>query len=168
MTINVIPAPDEVGRATGLADISAARVDFNCYVQAQYPHGSTHVSGTINVVVTTKCDVPVARMRLAAELYRISPYARYVGVPKVDTDVISLKANAATSCSAGPAKFQGLALATIQPPAGFKLRGSPSRTERGLVRSVACGQAFAAADAGGGDIAESWTLNFVRADAESD
>ncbi len=62
------PAPRR--RRPSSATISGARAAITCTPQVQYPHKSTHVPGTVNVVVTLTCTAPVSGINIRAALYR--------------------------------------------------------------------------------------------------
>lgn len=153
-----------ITRADALSDAELAPLQayFGCDIAVQWPHGSVHVSGTINVVATATCDIP-ARIRLAVELYRVSPYARWVGTPKVIDNTTWVKANAAAPCSAGPATFTGRGIGTITAPPGYVLNGPATYYEDGDERAVACGLAFAANDTQT-DRAQTIRVEFIRSD----
>lgn len=154
------PASSEEAGAT------LAASTIQCSVTTEYPHGSTHVSGTVNVVSKVSCSAPVAKIRSATELARVDPYQRWVGVPQVKKGLPALKSNAATSCNYAPADFAGVGFATITPPAGYVLHGSPNVTKFGKTQPVRCGSK-AAATAPGEGVAEIITVSFAPADLDS-
>lgn len=149
------PTSNEEAGATLASTIS-------CTVTTDHPHGSTHVSGTVNVVSKVACTAPVSRIRSATELARVDPYQRWVGIPKVKTGVKTLKSSASTSCNYAPADFAGVGFATITPPPGYVLHGSPNVTKFGETERATCGSR-AASVASGEEAAETITVTFAPA-----
>jgi hypothetical protein len=128
------------------APSAQAATELQCTLSVQHPHGSTHVSGTINVVAVTTCPVAMTSIYIDVELNRTSGvYTTWTGTPKYTYGKKTAQGNAATSCSAGPGTFQGWAITTIVPPAGYVLTGSGTSHKYGTAVSVACGLAAAAA-----------------------
>src|SRR5690348_14061415 len=53
---------------------SASAQNIYCDAQPQYPHASTHVHGTVNVVATVSCDAPVDYIIMTISLVRDDQY----------------------------------------------------------------------------------------------
>lgn len=160
--VTVLPAAESDASAT---EFAARAPRFGCTLNVQNPHASGHVKGTINVVAVVTCDIPAGALRLAVNLIRISPNNKqWAAVPTAtNTGERRIQNNAATSCSQGPGNFQGWAWATLTPPPGYQLSGSPDIKQYGKTLSVACG--VRSADIGAADsIAESIEFTFVRTD----
>lgn len=158
-TITVVTQPD----AATDAQLSSLAATFTCSLKVNNPHGSTHVAGTINVVSTVNCQINAARIRLATDLYRLSPYGKWVGTPKVVTNKNTVSSNAAAPCSAGPAEFTGRAVGTITAPPGYQLSGSPTLNMDGPQLGVACGTRRMAPITGDTGI-ETVEFTFIRTD----
>ena len=121
VTVAASPAAEEGARsAAALAPV------ITCEIQAQNPHNSTHVPGTVNVVGTTRCDHPVASILMRIVLYKNgTPVASGISGRVVGA---SAQVNAATPCS--PGVYTGLvAFWIVFPPLYFPPSGV------GLVRS---------------------------------
>lgn len=119
---------------------------LTCTLTVNDPHGSTHVSGTINVTATTSCPLPMTSIYLDVELMRVSPSAKtYFAKPGVTAPAgyATWTQNESTSCSQGPGTFRGWATTSIVPPPGYVLDGSGTYAKYGTTVSVACGAAFA-------------------------
>ncbi len=51
---------------------------ITCTLRIPYPHGSTHVTGTVNVTADTKCEGPAPySIHTSAILYKLPNYAYY-------------------------------------------------------------------------------------------
>lgn len=161
--VSILPAEESDLSAAELAALAPA---FKCDLNVQNPHGSHHVSGTINVVAVVTCDVPAAKLRLALNLIRVSPNNRqWAAVPTVvNENKARIQNNRAVSCSEGPGKFQGWGHATLTPPPGYVLSGSPYYKKYGSTVSVACGLARSGALFQDDGPAESIEFTFVRED----
>lgn len=69
-SVTVLTGPAIVA-TSGYAQGQVSAADtITCTPQVQYPHKSTHVPGTVNVVVTLSCTKPVTRISIRAALYR--------------------------------------------------------------------------------------------------
>lgn len=71
---------------------------ITCQPDVQYPHLSSHVNGTVNVVVTVKCTGTVDRISIRAALYRNGPLVKDSG-SKAVTFTRSAQNNAAEACN---------------------------------------------------------------------
>ncbi len=161
--VTVMPAAETKLSAKELAALAPT---FGCSLNVQNPHGSTHVAGTINVVAVVTCDIPAGSLKLALNLIRVSPNNRqWAAIPtKVNTDQRTIQNNVATSCSEGPGNFQGWGWATLTPPPGYQLSGSPDIKKYGNMVAVACGVPFAAEAGATEEPAESIEFTFIRTD----
>jgi hypothetical protein len=61
--------PGQVGSVFSSRSATTAAV-ITCTPNVQNPHKSTHVPGTVNVVVTIACTSPVSELHVNAALYR--------------------------------------------------------------------------------------------------
>jgi hypothetical protein len=148
-------------------ELTTLAASISCDMDVQNVHGSTHVSGTINEVVKVQCTGVAGHIRLATEMYRLSPtYAKWTAGTKNQDNTSWLQNNVATSCSAGPGEFRGWGWGTITPPPGYTLVGPADYSKYGNITSVACGMSFAASSEP--SLASRTTITFVRTDlAES-
>ncbi|MFJ2607300.1 hypothetical protein ACIO13_20330 [Streptomyces sp. NPDC087425] len=103
---------------------------ITCTPQVQRPHNSSHVRGTVNVVVTMKCTKPVARIAIRAALYRNGGLVKDSGT-KTFTNSASAQNNAAVACSS--ATYQGWMSYVVNFPAGYT---PPSRSGSGFGSAV--------------------------------
>lgn len=126
------------GLAGGIdsAAAAASASTITCTINVQYPHGSTHVSGTINVVSTVSCTAPVPRIQQRTALYK-SGGSSWWGTPVDKNGVAAVQSNAATSCSQAPGQFYGVAVTTINFPAGYSPSTHTGNTY-GETRDVTC------------------------------
>jgi hypothetical protein len=69
--VPVDPASDLIAASPSTA--AAASSPTTCFPNVQNPHESTHVPGTVNVVVTVTCTEPVREIAVQAALYRQDP-----------------------------------------------------------------------------------------------
>lgn len=151
------------------ADLAARAPTFTCDMNVQNAHGSTHVAGTINVVVVVKCQIAPTQIRLATSLIRTSPsYSQWHAGTKNESGVKTLQNNASTSCAQGPGQFRGWGWGTITPPPGYELQGPADYNKYGNITGVACGVVDRVAPLGDDDVAEKLTLTFVRSDLASE
>ncbi|CAH0223944.1 hypothetical protein [Microbacterium foliorum] len=161
LNVTVVPSDESAGPEA--RDATARALQFSCNLTVNWPHGSHHVSGTINVVTRIQCDIPAKKLRLATSLIRISPNAQWHQVPvPIKENSAWIQGNAAAPCSAGPASFRGWGWGTITAPPGYQLAGSPDYDKYGDIKPVACGVARSAEGQSG--VAERLTLTFVRSD----
>lgn len=113
-----------------------------CTMNAQNPHGSTHVAGTINTVGTASCSIVMSEIYVKAVLYRADG-ASWAGAASDYFNTNYEQSNAATSCSAGPATFRMSLSYVLRAPAGYDPAYSANTIYSPWV-SVACGASFAA------------------------
>lgn len=115
--------------AAAPAPTAAPLAEAICNLQVQYPHASSHVNGTINVVSTIDCPFPAKEIYMRTTLVRTSDSVQWPGTPQDVAGPIShVQSNAAAPCSAGPATFKGYGYATVYPPAGY----TPSIVSKGI------------------------------------
>ena len=129
------------GTAAQAAEQLVSRIDSYCTLTVNYPHASTHFSGTINVTAKTTCPIPMTSIYIDTELKRTAPTAgswwngfgvtEYASTWALDTQ--------ATSCAAGPGTFRGWATTRIVVPPGYVLTGSPYDSKYGVAIALACG-----------------------------
>jgi hypothetical protein len=85
---------------------TAAPADvITCTVNAQYPHNSSHVNGTINGVITINCTNLVQRMVGVMSLYNNGVFVAGGGLDESWRAVDSM--NAAVSCADGTYHTEG-------------------------------------------------------------
>lgn len=92
--------------------------DITCTHSVQYPHASTHVNGTINVVAGVTCTSTMSRIYIRTWLHK-SGGSTWPGAPRDWLVTSSVSANAATDCSNGPGTFYGSSTTELYPPAGY-------------------------------------------------
>lgn len=152
-----VSTTDEIPRSMAASTVS-------CSLRVDHAHGSTHVTGTINVVAEASCTGGnVASLKLATQLIRLAPTHAEWGAPtKTALNTNWLQNNASTSCSNGPGDFRGWAMGTLVPLPGYTLVGSAVAKKYGATTGVACGAAKSA-DAEE-QAEETLTVTFVRTD----
>jgi hypothetical protein len=123
------------------AEQPVARVGAYCVLTVNYPHASTHYSGTINVTATTTCPIPMTSIYIDTELKRTAPTAGswWNGFGVTTYGLKSATDNQATSCAAGPGTYRGWATTRIVVPPGYVLTGPPYDSKYGTAVAVACG-----------------------------
>jgi len=110
-----------------------------CTIKVNDPHGSTHVSGTINAVGTVECSTTMQEIYVKTTLQK-SAGPSWAGTPFDRFNVARGQANAATSCTAGPGTFRTVTSYVLRAPAGID-PAYAANTVYGPWRSVACGNA---------------------------
>lgn len=123
-------AADASGRpaTTGLASSSASATRphhaapalaedvITCTPNVQNPHNSTHVGGTVNVVVTLSCTGVVPYISIRAALYRNGALVKDSGAKAVYGSSFAQN-NAAVTCSS--ATYQGWMSYYVEFPPGY-------------------------------------------------
>jgi hypothetical protein len=99
-------APLSRGRAPASMSAAAAGDPIVCTPNVQDPHPSSHVPGTVNVVVTVSCTEPVAQIRVEAALYLQNPtdqmwYLQSTSDVATFNDTVAAQNNAAAPCQDG-------------------------------------------------------------------
>ncbi len=89
---------------------------ITCTPNVQNPHNSSHVNGTINVVVTLTCTAPVSQINIRAALYKNGTLVKDSG-QKTFNGTASAQNNAAVPCSNGT--YQGWMSYGVAFPAGY-------------------------------------------------
>jgi hypothetical protein len=122
----------------GAAPAEAAPADvITCSIQVQHAHGSTHVTGTVNVVSTVTCTGTVQVISQQTALYKVGG-SSWWGNTNTQANVSSLQTNASTSCAQSPGAFYGAAVTTITFPRGYT--PNPQHTDAyGATTNVVCG-----------------------------
>lgn len=109
-----------VRNVTSAPSVSGGRVapaeTITCTPQVQNPHNSTHVNGTVNVVVTLKCTSAVPRINIRAGLYRNGNLVKDSN-QKTVYNSSSAQNNAAVPCRNG--RYQGWMAYSVLFPSGF-------------------------------------------------
>jgi len=92
---------------------------INCTIKVNYPHGSTHVNGTINVQSTVTCSAMMNEIYQKTFLYRSDGV--YWAQGSFDRlNISSGASNASVLCTTGgPATYHGRAYTSLKPPAGY-------------------------------------------------
>lgn len=94
------PAPQSATiSATRAASGQAPQETITCDLTIDYPHKSTHVPATVNVVAHWVCTAPVASLSMDVQLY-YGPSEVGTG-HSANTESATLNGNAAASCSPG-------------------------------------------------------------------
>lgn len=150
-----------------------AAADITCNLDVQWPHGSTHVSGTINEVVRIDCKyvtggkAPMGGLRLAMFLARVSPnFMQWHASPVTNTGASSIQNNKAVSCAEGPGDFRGWGWGTLTPPPGYSLVGPADYDKFGDTKATACGVANKEASTEPG-VAERISVTFTQSGVSS-
>ncbi|WP_035791901.1 hypothetical protein [Kitasatospora mediocidica] len=116
--------PDKAGDVLATGSITAVRPadgfapqdTIVCTPQVQNPHNSSHVNGTVNVVVTLKCTKAVPDIAIRAALYRNNLLVKDSGQKNV-ANSSSAQNNAAVPCS--NANYQGWMSYGVAFPPGY-------------------------------------------------
>jgi hypothetical protein len=103
---------------------------ITCTPNVQNPHNSTHVGGTVNVVVTLSCTGVVPYISIRAALYRNGALVKDSGAKAVYGSSFAQN-NAAVACSS--ATYQGWMSYYVEFPAGYS---PPSGASSGFGNSV--------------------------------
>lgn len=119
----------------GFADVPAAHADITCNPNVQHPHKSTHVPGTVNVVVTVTCTAPVTEIRITAGLYRDGSLISQSPITPFSFTSFA-QANAATSCQDGT--YQGWMDYDVTWPPDYE-EVAPPGPGYGAAVSITCG-----------------------------
>lgn len=113
-------------------------VTITCSLHVHYPHGSTHVGGTNNVVADVTCDAPVPAISMNVGLRDLTnDRAHYSGV-ETDWNTAYSTGNAALPCQ--PGTYQGVATATVIFPVGFQPSVETAEAAS-VTRSLTCSNA---------------------------
>ncbi|MEU1820190.1 hypothetical protein ABZ543_34165 [Streptomyces roseifaciens] len=104
----------DAGKSGSDADASAV---IRCEGQVQRPHNSTHVPGTINVVVTVSCTAPVPEITTRAALYKNGQLVNQSTL-RTQRNTRSAQNNAAVRCS--PGKYRGWMYFKVVFPPGYR------------------------------------------------
>lgn len=129
----------------GVTAANAAVVVGVCKLKIGNPHGSTHVSGTINSLSSIQCTIGMPSVHIQTWLYK-SPSTYWTG--KADSRVgvaanKKLQSNRAVSCSKGPGKFRNRTYVQFNSPSGVN-PAYHANTYYSPWTSVACGVSRAA------------------------
>lgn len=89
---------------------------ISCSSNTQYPHNSSHVSGTINAVGQVNCTGVVRHISLTVTLYNNNGVPLSSGTSSANS-VSTLSANAAIPCSGGA--YYGGTIFNISYPANY-------------------------------------------------
>jgi hypothetical protein len=139
--------------------VGAVLPPITCEVNVQYAHGSIHFAGTINVVSTVECNLPVASINQTTLLHK-SGGGVWQGSPVVRTGVATAQSNAAVSCSQGPGIFFGSAHSFMVAPPNY-LPPTLTDDRAGKSLSVVCGSAARVAmDSALSSETETYTVTF--------
>ncbi|ARZ66509.1 hypothetical protein SMD11_0843 [Streptomyces albireticuli] len=117
----------EAGKAGSDADASAV---IRCQGQVQRPHNSTHVPGTVNVVVTVSCTARVSEITTRAALYKNGHLVKQSAL-RTQSGTASAQNNAAVPCS--PGNYRGWMYFKVVFPPGYN---PPTASANGLGQEV--------------------------------
>ncbi|WP_216364051.1 hypothetical protein, partial [Subtercola boreus] len=126
----------------GAAPANAATIGV-CTIQAQNPHPSTHVNGTINGVGTVNCTSSVPEIYIYVVLQK-STGESWANPSRDYANTSSQQNNGASPCSAGPGIFRVETQYAITFPAGASPAYSAGAVDSPWMQ-VACGSARVAA-----------------------
>ena len=94
-----------------------------CTIKANNPHGSSHVSGTVNAVGTVSCTLVMSEIYVFTTLEK-STGASWAGNNEDWFNSAAESSNAATSCSQAPGVFRARVAYAIHAPAGVNPRST--------------------------------------------
>ncbi|GHC46412.1 hypothetical protein [Streptomyces cinnamoneus] len=121
----------DAGKSGSDADASAV---IRCEGQVQRPHNSTHVPGTVNVVVTVSCTAPVPEITTRAALYKNGQLVNQSTL-RTQRNTRSAQNNAAVRCS--PGTYRGWMYFKVVFPPGYRPPTS-SANALGQEVSISC------------------------------
>jgi len=152
-----------VGFATLVAGVAIAApanaiIVGVCTIKANNPHGSTHVSGTINAVGTVSCTLVQDEIYIRTYLEK-STGASWGGNTQDYFDSSWEQSNAATSCNQGPGTFRTRVSYAIHAPVGVSPRYAANTIYSPWV-PVACGVSNRATSSGNGAAETLETVTF--------
>ena len=125
-----------LGGTVGVATPAVATETIHCDLNVQYPHGSSHVSGTVNVQARTTCPIVMKEIYIRTWLQK-STGGTWTGASQDRFNLSTLAANSATSCTNAPGSFRGYATTIVHAPAGWT-PASRQHTVYGSWRYVSC------------------------------
>jgi hypothetical protein len=97
---------------------------ITCSANVQNPHNSSHVNGTVNVVVTLLCTATVPQINIRAALYRNGVLVKDSGQRTINNNVVAQN-NAAEPCH--NATYQGwMSYGVLFPPGYTPQTGASS------------------------------------------
>lgn len=108
--------------------------EITCVLNVQNPHNSSHVRGSVNVVVTMTCTSPVDAISVRAALYRNGVLVKDSGT-STSTGVTFKQNNAAVSCVNG--SYTGWGADNVQFPPGYTPSSGSGTAVRNTV-SITC------------------------------
>ncbi|MFV8131876.1 hypothetical protein [Streptomyces syringium] len=117
----------EAGKSGSDADAAAV---IRCEGQVQRPHNSTHVPGTVNVVVTVSCTAPVPEITTRAALYKNGQLVNQSTL-RTQHNTRTAQNNAAVRCS--PGNYRGWMYFKVVFPPGYN---PPTGSANGLGQEV--------------------------------
>ncbi len=95
----------------------AADSEITCVPGGDNPHKSTHVPGTINVIVNVTCTGPVTQITIRCGFY-YNGALTYVGPSKSFSGRATASTNAAVPCKSG--YYQGYISYSVKFPPGYE------------------------------------------------
>jgi hypothetical protein len=118
VTLSSEGAPPSKG-GTGVTPLAAGPggAVINCELQAQAPHNSSHVPGTINEIGTIVCDANVSSLTISVDLYKrvCTPDCTWRLMASSPAKLVlgkrSVQQNVAIACS--PGTYRGAATGTV-------------------------------------------------------
>lgn len=117
----------EAGKSGSDADASAV---IRCEGQVQRPHNSTHVPGTVNVVVTVSCTARVPQITTRAALYKNGQLVNQSAL-RTQSNTAGGQNNAAVRCS--PGNYRGWMYFKVVFPPGYQ---PPTSSTNGFGQEV--------------------------------
>ncbi|GAA4364311.1 hypothetical protein GCM10023166_08100 [Paeniglutamicibacter cryotolerans] len=125
------------GSVGAAAPASAAVIVSVCTVKTNYAHGSTHVSGTINVEGNINCTDVMPEIYLRTTLRKTSNNKSWQGTPKDYFNATTFSTFASTSCNRAPGSFRGETYYSLRFPPGYT-PATAKGTVSGAITSVNC------------------------------
>lgn len=115
-TATVVAVPASNSGPVAPDSTTAITSTITCTAQIQYPHNSSHVPGTVNVVATVSCDAPVTSINMTVNLYY---NAVQVASQSFSTAGSAFLQGNAAQDPCLPGAYQGTASGTIVFPPGY-------------------------------------------------
>jgi hypothetical protein len=104
-----------------------------CYINAQNPHASTHVRGTVNAVGTVSCSAGVDYILTTVTLVRDGQYVSPSGSCTSRFGDSSASCNAAEECRSGSTYFSRVSVSAFKSGYQTVVNGSPAWSNQVVV-----------------------------------
>lgn len=150
------------------AEYALLAPSIRCDLGVHHPHGSHHVTGTINGTASISCSGGNAgSLTIHYSLIRTAPNPTQWGGPTESNSGRNyISTNRGVSCKEGPGDFRGWGKSEIKPPPGYVLDTAPTYQKYGSILPIARGAASLSTQSES-DLASLMTVTFVREDQKN-